>query len=53
MDAGIRRRRWRREPLAVTEALASSTLGLPFWIDMGPDEIGRLAAALQDALSHP
>ena len=43
----------RREPLAVTEALASSTLGLPFWIDMGPDEIGRLAAALQDALSHP
>jgi dTDP-4-amino-4,6-dideoxygalactose transaminase len=42
----------RREPLAVTEALAASTLGLPFSIDMGPDEIERVAAAVQDALAR-
>jgi dTDP-4-amino-4,6-dideoxygalactose transaminase len=40
----------RREALPVTEALAVSTLGLPFSIDMDAHEIGRVAAALQDAI---
>ena len=42
----------RREPLPVTEALASSVLGLPFSIDMDAHEIARTAAALDRALSH-
>jgi dTDP-4-amino-4,6-dideoxygalactose transaminase len=40
----------RREPLPATEALASSTLGLPFSIDMNADEIARVAAALDRAI---
>jgi dTDP-4-amino-4,6-dideoxygalactose transaminase len=40
----------RREALPVTEALAGSTLGLPFSIDMEDHEIARVAAALRDAL---
>ncbi len=42
----------RREALPITEALAGSTLGLPFSIDMDAYEIGRVAAALQRALRH-
>ena len=42
----------RREPLPVTEALAASTLGLPFSIDMDAHEIARVAQALGRALSH-
>jgi len=42
----------RREPLAVTDALAGSTLGLPFSIDMDADEIARVAQALELALSR-
>lgn len=42
----------RREALAATEALAGSTLGLPFSIDMNSDEIGRVAAALDRALDR-
>lgn len=41
----------RREPLPVTAALAASTLGLPFSIDMDEDAIARLAGALERALS--
>jgi len=41
----------RAEPLPETEQLAASTIGLPFSIDMSADEIGRVAEALQDALS--
>jgi dTDP-4-amino-4,6-dideoxygalactose transaminase len=41
----------RREPLPATEALAASTLGLPFSIDMDAGEVARLAAALQRALA--
>jgi dTDP-4-amino-4,6-dideoxygalactose transaminase len=40
----------RREALPSTEMLAASTLGLPFSIDMGADEIARIAAALDRAL---
>jgi dTDP-4-amino-4,6-dideoxygalactose transaminase len=40
-----------RGPLTVTEALAGATLGLPFSIDMGVDEIARLTRALGDALA--
>ena len=40
----------RREALPVTEALAASTLGLPFAIDLDADAIGRIAAALDRAL---
>jgi len=40
----------RREPLPVTEALAASTLGLPFSIDLDAHEIARVAAALDRAL---
>ena len=42
----------RREPLPVTEALAGSTLGLPFSIDMDAGEISRVAEALDRALSR-
>jgi dTDP-4-amino-4,6-dideoxygalactose transaminase len=41
----------RREALPVTDALAASTLGLPFFIDMDAHEIARVAAALNRALS--
>jgi dTDP-4-amino-4,6-dideoxygalactose transaminase len=41
----------RREPLPVTDHLALSTLGLPFSIDMDAGEIGRLAEALETALT--
>jgi len=43
----------RRGPLAVTEALAASTIGLPFSIDMEAHEISRVADALNRALSRP
>jgi dTDP-4-amino-4,6-dideoxygalactose transaminase len=42
----------RREALAATEQLAISTLGLPFSIDMSDQEIARVAAALDRALSQ-
>jgi dTDP-4-amino-4,6-dideoxygalactose transaminase len=42
----------RRETLPVTDALAASTLGLPFSIDMDAHEIARVAAALDRALSR-
>ncbi len=42
----------RREPLPVTQALASSVIGLPFSIDMDAHAIARTAAALDRALSH-
>ncbi|MGZ6038689.1 MAG: DegT/DnrJ/EryC1/StrS family aminotransferase [Phenylobacterium sp.] len=42
----------RREPLPVTDALAASTLGLPFSIDMDADEIARVARALELALNR-
>jgi dTDP-4-amino-4,6-dideoxygalactose transaminase len=35
-----------RDPLPVTARLAGSTLGLPFAIDLSPEEIDRVAAAL-------
>ena len=41
----------RREPLPVTEHLAASTLGLPFAIDMGAQDIARIAEALGQALA--
>jgi dTDP-4-amino-4,6-dideoxygalactose transaminase len=64
-EAGVETRAWwgrgchlepafadcRREALPVTEQLASSTIGLPFCIDMTPDETARLAEALEAALS--
>jgi dTDP-4-amino-4,6-dideoxygalactose transaminase len=40
-----------REPLPVSEALADSTLGLPFSIDMDVDDIAYLAAVLRDVLA--
>ena len=40
----------RREPLPVTERLAASTLGLPFFIDMDAGEIAHVADALGRAL---
>ncbi|MBS0362488.1 MAG: DegT/DnrJ/EryC1/StrS family aminotransferase [Proteobacteria bacterium] len=40
----------RREALPVTEALAASTLGLPFAIDLDAQDIGRIVAALDRAL---
>jgi dTDP-4-amino-4,6-dideoxygalactose transaminase len=42
----------RREALAVTDRLAGSTLGLPFSIDMDPDEIARVARALDRAIGR-
>lgn len=64
-EDGIDTRRWwdtgchtsrafahcRREDLQVTAALAASTLGLPFAIDMRADEVARVAAALARALA--
>ncbi len=41
----------RREALPITEALAGSTLGLPFAIDLDGHDIGRLGAALDQALA--
>lgn len=41
----------RRETLPATVALAGSTLGLPFSVDMTAPEIARVAAALGRALS--
>jgi len=43
----------RRDALAATDRLAASTLGLPFSIDMDAQEIGRIAAALNRALTQP
>jgi len=40
----------RREVLPVTERLAESTLGLPFFLDMDAEEIARIAGALEAAL---
>jgi dTDP-4-amino-4,6-dideoxygalactose transaminase len=31
-----------REPLVETELLASTTLGLPFFVDLTPDNINRV-----------
>jgi dTDP-4-amino-4,6-dideoxygalactose transaminase len=42
----------RREALPTTEALAASTLGLPFSIDMDAHEIARVAAALERAIAR-
>lgn len=42
----------RRDALPVTEVLAASTLGLPFSIDMDADQIARISAALDRALSR-
>ncbi len=42
----------RRQPLPATNMLAASTLGLPFYVDMEADEIGRVAAALDRALTR-
>jgi dTDP-4-amino-4,6-dideoxygalactose transaminase len=39
------------EPLPNTARLAGSTLGLPFAIDLAPDEIARIAEALHTALA--
>jgi dTDP-4-amino-4,6-dideoxygalactose transaminase len=63
--AGISTRRWwghgcHREPafaacpraeLPVTETLAASTLGVPFWPDMATEEIDRVAGALKEAVA--
>ena len=65
-EAGVDTRQWwgggchtstaftdcRREALPATESLAASTLGLPFSIDMSDEEIARIAAALDRALSR-
>lgn len=40
-----------RTALPVTEALAETTLGLPFWADMTVVEIDRVAGALKAALA--
>ena len=64
-EEGIETRRWwgggchtsrafadcRRAPLPVTDALAGSTLGLPFSIDMDAQHTSRVAATLERALS--
>jgi len=42
----------RREALPATDMLAASTLGLPFYVDMDAEQIGRVAAALDRALSR-
>lgn len=65
-EAGVDTRQWwgggchastafidcRREALPVTEALAGSTIGLPFSIDMSAEDIARVATALDRALSR-
>lgn len=43
--------RCRRGDLATTDRLGSSVIGLPFAIDLDPDEIGRVAAALGHAFA--
>ena len=40
-----------RGELPVTDALAASTIGLPFAVDLSPDDIQRLAHALGSALA--
>jgi dTDP-4-amino-4,6-dideoxygalactose transaminase len=64
-EAGVQTRAWwgkgchtspafadcSRGPLPVTEALAESTLGLPFSIDLDVDDMAYLAAALGDILA--
>jgi len=40
-----------RDPLPVTDALARTTLGLPFRIDPAPGDVSRIAQALQATLS--
>jgi dTDP-4-amino-4,6-dideoxygalactose transaminase len=42
----------RREDLSATDRLAESTVGLPFSIDLGADDIGRIAEALGRALDR-
>lgn len=42
----------RRGDLSATDRLAESTLGLPFSIDMDAEEIGRVAAAVSEALAR-
>jgi dTDP-4-amino-4,6-dideoxygalactose transaminase len=63
-EAGIETRRWwglgchaepafadcARTALPVTERLGASTVGLPFAVDLGRDEIERIAKALAHAL---
>jgi dTDP-4-amino-4,6-dideoxygalactose transaminase len=39
----------RREPLVETERLASTTLGLPFFVDMTPDHIDRVVSVVSEA----
>lgn len=39
--------------LPVTERLAGSTIGLPYYADMTQDEVARVAAALTDAVRSP
>jgi len=39
----------RREPLVETERLASTTLGLPFFVDMTPDHIDRVVSVISKA----
>ena len=62
-DAGIEARAWwgegchrhpafarmSAEPLPVTDALAASTVGLPFASDLSMEDVGRIAAALARA----
>jgi dTDP-4-amino-4,6-dideoxygalactose transaminase len=43
----------RRDDLTATQHLATSTLGLPFAIDLSDDEITRIAAALDRVLGAP
>ncbi|MBK5910376.1 hypothetical protein CCR85_02580 [Rhodothalassium salexigens] len=65
-DQGIETRPWWRQgchrqpayagqprgPLPNTEALAATTLGLPFSIDLGPETVGQVAAAVARALDE-
>jgi dTDP-4-amino-4,6-dideoxygalactose transaminase len=41
-----------RHPSPVTDALGSSCLGLPFFLDMDEQSLDRVANALADSLSH-
>ena len=66
-DAGIESRAWwgegchrhpafarmSAEPLPVTDALAASTVGLPFASDLSMEDAGRIAAALARAQGSP
>ncbi len=65
-EAGVETRRWwgdgchrsaafaecPRDHLPVTDALAASTLGLPFAVDLPDDAMERIAAALGSALAR-